>query len=185
MPCAKSLIRRSTATPHPSIIIPVWPVGTNTADWPAARADVRSSSATDILPIAQSVADRQDHPLARPMAAADRGLHPLGRSSVVDDRRSRAAAAAFANSGSSPRNVWRPPTDIEAGVDRGRIVARHAAGSLPPVGAMPMSSESGGVGEREGLGQGRHDRDVVAGQKVVHVPAGPGRIEDRDTSSRP
>ena len=36
VPWAKSLISRSTATPQPSIIIPVWPVGTNTADWPAA-----------------------------------------------------------------------------------------------------------------------------------------------------
>ncbi len=56
MPWVKSLISRSTATPQPSIIIPVWPVGTKTADSPAAAADLRSSRATDILPIAQSVA---------------------------------------------------------------------------------------------------------------------------------
>jgi hypothetical protein len=55
VPWTKSLITRSTATPQPSIIIPVCPVGTKTAASPAARADVRSSSATDILPIAQSV----------------------------------------------------------------------------------------------------------------------------------
>ncbi len=47
---------RSTATPQPSIIIPVWPVGTNTPRRPASSAARRSSSATDILPIAQSVA---------------------------------------------------------------------------------------------------------------------------------
>ena len=49
-------ITRSTATPQPSIIIPVWPVGTNDARRGRRRAPARrSSSATDILPIAQSV----------------------------------------------------------------------------------------------------------------------------------
>ena len=86
VPCEKSLMSRSTATPQPSIIIPVWPVGTNEARWPAASAARRSSRPTDILPIAQSTADRQDHPLARAVAAPDGGLHPVGRSSVVDDR---------------------------------------------------------------------------------------------------
>ena len=32
-------------------------------------------------------ADRQDHPLARSVAASDGRLHPVGRSAVVDDRR--------------------------------------------------------------------------------------------------
>ena len=51
----KSLMSRSTAAPHPSIIIPVWPVGTNGAARPAARS-FGASRATDILPIgAQSV----------------------------------------------------------------------------------------------------------------------------------
>ena len=56
VPWTKSATTRSTATPQPSIIIPVWPVGTNDADRPAATAARRSSSATDILPTAQSVA---------------------------------------------------------------------------------------------------------------------------------
>ena len=55
VPWRKSAITRSTATPQPSIIIPVWPVGTNEALRPAAVAARRSSRATDILPIAQSV----------------------------------------------------------------------------------------------------------------------------------
>ena len=46
---------RSTATPQPSIIMPVWPVGTNATESPRASADFRSSRATDILPMAQSV----------------------------------------------------------------------------------------------------------------------------------
>ena len=56
VPWRKSAMTRSTATPQPSIIIPVWPVGTKTPDRPASRAARRSSRATDILPIAQSVA---------------------------------------------------------------------------------------------------------------------------------
>ena len=76
VPCVKSLMSRSTATPQPSIIIPVCPVGTNTADWPAAIADLRSSSATDILPIAQSVATvritRLPGPWRRPTAVSIR-----------------------------------------------------------------------------------------------------------------
>ncbi len=55
VPWRKSEATRSTATPQPSIIIPVWPVATNTAPRPAATAARRSSNATDILPIAQSV----------------------------------------------------------------------------------------------------------------------------------
>ena len=76
MPWAKSLISRSTATPQPSIIIPVWPVGTNDARSPAARAARRSSSATDILPIAQSVPTvritRLPGPWRRPTAVSIR-----------------------------------------------------------------------------------------------------------------
>ena len=56
MPLRKSLITRSTATPQPSIIMPVWPVGTKTPFRPASKAALRSSRATLILPIAQSVA---------------------------------------------------------------------------------------------------------------------------------
>jgi len=48
-------ISRSTAAPQPSIIIPVWPVGTMTAEAPSRRPAATSSRATDILPIALSV----------------------------------------------------------------------------------------------------------------------------------
>ena len=55
IPFEKSLITRSTAAPQPSIMIPVWPVATNVADSPDSTAARRSSRATLILPIAQSV----------------------------------------------------------------------------------------------------------------------------------
>ena len=55
VPWTKSETTRSTAAPQPSIIIPVWPVGTKEADRPCACALRRSSSATDIFPMAQSV----------------------------------------------------------------------------------------------------------------------------------
>ena len=55
VPFEKSLMTRSTATPQPAIIIPVWPVGTNAARRPCSVAARVSSSATLILPIAQSV----------------------------------------------------------------------------------------------------------------------------------
>ena len=76
VPWTKSAMTRSTATPQPSIIIPVWPVGTNDADRPAATAARRSSSATDILPIAQSVPTvritRLPGPWRRPTAVSIR-----------------------------------------------------------------------------------------------------------------
>ena len=76
VPWAKSLMSRSTATPQPSIIIPVWPVATNEALSPAASAARRSSSETDILPIAQSLPTvritRFPGPCRRPTAVSIR-----------------------------------------------------------------------------------------------------------------
>ncbi len=163
VPWAKSLMSRSTATPQPSIIIPVWPVGTNDARCrPRPAAAARNSRATDILPIAQSRPDGQHHPLAGAVAATDRGLHPLRRAPVVDDRASRGRRRPRRTPGSSPRNVWSPDRTSRPAAIAARIVARHVAGSLPPVGAMPISSASGRGGQGQRLVQRRHDRDVVA-----------------------
>ena len=180
VPWAKSLISRSTATPQPSIIIPVWPVGTN--DGPVAGGQRRSAKLEGDRHLADRAVgpDRQDHPLARAVAAPDGRLHPLRRPAVVDDPRPARAAAAAANSGSSPMNVWRPDRTSSPAAIAARMIVRQAAGSLPPVGAIPISSASGGVGQGERLVEGRDDRDVVAGQEGRHVLAGPGRIEDRD-----
>ena len=54
VPARKSEISRSTETPQPAIIMPVWPVGTKTPRRPASFAARSSSSATVIFPIAQS-----------------------------------------------------------------------------------------------------------------------------------
>ena len=145
VPWAKSLISRSTATPQPSIIIPVWPVATNDARSPAAMAARRSSSATDILPIGAIDADGQDHPLARSVAAPDGRLHPLRRPAVVDDRR-----PARRRGGPELRVVAeervQPRVDVETGRDGLEDDRPPGVGSRPPVGAIPISRASGGFG---------------------------------------
>ena len=94
------------------------------------------------------------------------------------------AAAAAANSGSSPRNVWSPEWTSRPARIAARIVARQASGSLPPVGAIPIRSVSGARLERQRLVEGRDDRDVVVGQDRRDVAAGLGRVDDRDRRRR-
>ena len=181
VPWTKSLMTRSTATPQPSIIIPVWPVGTN--DAPVAGRERRRAGAR-----ARPTSCRSRSPCRRsgspacPARGGGRRRSPSAPAAAGSRRsRSPVAAAAAANSGSSPRNVCRPGEDVEAGVDRLEDDRRATpSGSWPPVGAMPMSSASGGVGQRERLGERRDDRDVVAGQVLADVPAGLRRVEHRD-----
>ena len=147
---------------------------------PAASAARRSSSATDILPIAQSVPTVRITRLPGPWRRPTDVSYRSGRPAVVDDRGRRAPRAASANSGSSPRNVCSPewmssPARI-ASEDR-RAPGR---GSLPPVGAMPISSPFARGLARERLVERGDDRDVEA---AAHHPAIRGRC-GRPWSSR-
>ena len=66
------------------------------------------------------------------------------------------------------------------------MIVRQAGGSLPPVGAMPMSRRVGPDRPRERLVERRDERDVVAGQELA-TGSGPAMVESRmaTTSSRP
>ena len=128
--------------PQPAIAMPVWPVGTKTLGRPRRRASRSSSRQTVILPSAQSV------PTVATVVASTVRLAPLGTSSPAGGRRrSRSSApvrtAASANSVSSEMKSWSPLSTSSPRSIACRIVARHDAGSLPPAGAMPISSVSG------------------------------------------
>ena len=91
-------------------------------------------------------ADGQDHPLARRVAAPDGRLHPLGRAPVVDDRRAARRRGCDELRVVADERV-EPGPDVEPGRDRledDRPPRRRAG--VPPVGAIPISSASGGCG---------------------------------------
>ena len=146
VPWTKSLITRSTATPQPSIIMPVWPVARRP---PSARHERRPAQLERDRHLADRAvgADGEDHPLARAVRATDGRLVALGRPAVVDDR--RPSCARPRRTPGRRRGTCAAPRGRPAPRDRVRIVARQASGSLPPVGAMPMSSVSArGQGQR-------------------------------------
>ena len=123
--------------------------------------------------------DRQDHALARAMAAADGGLHPLGRSSVVDDRGTPGGGGLRELRVVAEERV-QAAEDVKAGVDRGQD-------GVPPLGRQLPAGRRDADQERvrrcresQGIGQARDDRDVVAGQELVHVPAGLRGIQHGD-----
>ena len=87
VPWEKSLTSRSTATPQPSIIIPVWPVGHERRPVAGGEGGAPELERDGHLADGAIDADGQDHPLARPVAASDGRLHAVGRAPVVDDRR--------------------------------------------------------------------------------------------------
>ena len=126
---------------------------------PASTAARRSSSATDILPIAQSVPTVRITCLPGGGDARPRSPSAPGR---AGSRRSRApvAAAAAANSGSSPRNVCSPlRTSSPARARPGSSPASRrelAAGRRDP----DQQGVAAGTGER--LVEGGDDRDVEA-----------------------
>ena len=186
VPWAKSLITRSTATPQPSIIIPVWPVGTNVARSPAARAAATQLERDRHLADG-AVGRRPSGSPACPAGGAARRRSPCAPAGA-GSRRSRVpvAAAAAANSGSSPTNVCSPdrtsrPAAIASQDDRPPALGQPAAGRGD---ADQQRVRAGRQGER--LAERRDDRDVVAaaGTRDTFCPA---RVESRTatTSSRP
>ena len=76
----------------------------------------RSSSATDILPIAQSVPTVRMTRLPGQVPPADGRLHPVRRPPVVDDARAGAPAAAGELRVVAEERV-QAGVDVEAGVD--------------------------------------------------------------------
>ena len=181
VPWAKSLMSRSTGDApaldhHPGL------AGRHEdrAIGRPRRPTRRSSSATDILPIAQSVPTVRIDPLARGMAAARR-RSPSGpaaggsRRSCVPLRRGgrrelRVVAEERVQAGQ----------DVEAGVDRGEDRRPPRRRQLAAGRGDADQQRVGRVGRARASARRRDDRDVVAGQELVHVPAGLGRIEDRD-----
>ena len=143
----------------------------------ARAAARRSSSATDILPIAQSLPTVRITRLPGRVAAPDGRLHPVRRTPVVDDRGPSAAAAA-ANSGSSPRNVWSPDRTSRPAAIAARMIARHDVREPAAGRRDPDQQRVGWVGQGQRLVERRDDRDVVAGQVRADVLARPGRIDD-------
>ena len=121
-------------------------------------------------------ADRQDHPLARRVPPARRPS-PSARA-AAGSRRSRVprAAAAAANSGSSPMNVCRPERTSRPAAIASRMTVRHDCGSRPPVGAMPISSASGGGSMASASRASR--------RSGCRGPAGTRRRSDRPASNR-
>ena len=73
-----------------------------------------------------------------------------------------------------------PTEDVEPGRDRVEDDGPPGRRQLAAGRGDPDQQRVRRLGERQGLGQARDDRDVVAGQELVHVPAGLGGIEDRD-----
>ena len=138
-PAMKSATTASTATPHPSMKMPVCPVATKRVRWPRSIRAFRSSTWTVIFPTLQSdptvCTTYASTSAARPSAT---GRFRGGlRASKIRTPRSRASAPS---SGSSPMKVWRPlqissPRSIAV-----RNQPRHSAGSRPPIGAMPINT---------------------------------------------
>ena len=104
---------------------------------------------------------------------------PVRRSPVVDDRR-----PAGGGRGGELRIVAEervePRQDVQPGRDGGEDDRPPGSGRRPPVGAIPMSSASGGLGQRSASSSDRDDRDVVPRQVGVDVLAGLRRVDDRD-----
>ena len=172
---------RSTATPQPSIIIPVWPVGTNDGRSAGGLAPPRrSSSATDILPIAQSVPTVRITRLPGPWRPPDGGLHPVRRPAVVDDPRPgrggrrgelRVVAEERVEAG----------VDVEAGLDRLED-RRPPRGRQLAAGRRDADEQRvrARLGRASASASDRDDRDVVVRQDRRDVAAGLGRVDDRD-----
>ena len=180
VPLVKSLMTRSTATPQPSIIIPVWPVGTMTADGAVAAGRRDELQRDRHLADGAVGADGQDHALAGQVLPPDGRLHPVRRPPVVDEPR--------AGRGGRRRELRvvaeelvQPGVDVEAGGDR--LEDRRA-----PRGRQLAAGR--GDADQQAV---RPDRAVRAprrgcatngmsnaGQELPQVAAGHGRVEDGD-----
>ena len=139
VPWTKSAMTRSTATPQPSIIIPVWPVATNDAPQAGRRGGPPELEGDRHLADGAVRADGEDHPLARRVAAADGRLEAVGRPAVVDDPDARAPGRGRRTRGRRRGTcAARSGCRARTGSRRGSRPASRR-GAVPPVGAIPMS----------------------------------------------
>ena len=183
VPLTKSDTTASMGAPQPSIMMPVWPVATNAALSPARRAASRSSSITDILPMAQSVPTARSTLRPGQVRAPHRGDLGSGRPPHVVDGHAGRLGSGRAAPG-RPRGTCAGPEMMSrpASMDRSSV-RRQASGSRPPVGAMPMSSASGGSRERERLvdrGDDGHVRPTRDAPEIAHPAGRPRGVDDRD-----
>ena len=181
VPWAKSLMSRSTATPQPSIIIPVWPVGTNDGRVAGRLRGLAAARGRPTSCRSRSRCRPSGSP-ACPARAAGRRPSPSARA-AAGSRRS--AVPARGRRGRELRVVAEERVQAGQHVEPGArsprgSIARHAAGSLPPVGAMPISSASGGLGSASASSSVATIGMSWPGRNVVDVLPGLRRIEDGD-----
>ena len=166
--------------------MPVWPVGTNDADRPAATAARRSSSATDILPTAQSVATVRITRLPGSMEPPDGRLHPLRRTAIVDEPDARRTGGVHELRVVAQERV-EPGQDVQAGPDRGQDHRPPLVGQLAAGRGDADQQRIGPGQEPEGGIERVHDGDVVPArvpQPLADVAAGLGGIDDGDDPVR-
>ena len=170
------------ATPQPSIMMPVWPVGTKTAESPAARAASTELERHAHLADGAVGADGEDDVAAGAMRAARGDLVALRRAPVVDqlDAMGRREGGELGILGDE---LMQAGDDVQACLDGG-------TDGGPPVGRDAAALRRDADEERRGLpgrlvcqsvGQARHDGDVTVGpQPVADVAPGLAAVEHRD-----
>ena len=128
--------------PQPAMAMPVWPVGTNTLAQAAAAGLGVELEADRHLAQRAVRADRQHHSCIHRQVAAGGHVQPVRRAAQVADLdalqlRGRGQLGIVAE------EVVEAALDVEPGLDRAQDRAPPGSGSLPPAGAMPISSVSG------------------------------------------
>ena len=161
VPLAKSLITRSTATPQPSIIIPVWPVGTKTAARPACAGRPAELEGDAHLADRAVGADGQDHVLARAVGPADGRLLAARRPAVVDDRDAGGLGRGGELGVVADERV-QPGQDVEAGRDRLEDRPAPGAGQLAAGRGDPDEQGRRGAA-RSGRGPARRRGEATIG----------------------
>ena len=177
VPLVKSLMTRSTATPQPSIIIPVWPVGTMTAASPAA------TRGRDELEGDRHLADRavrpdgEDHPLARLVPPADGRLHPVGRAPVVDDPRARRRGRR-GELRVVAEELVQPGVDVEARRD-GRLDDRAASRRQLAAGRGDADEQRVGAAGRASASSSVATNGMSKRRAGTRAGCGPAIVESR------
>ena len=177
-PLTKSAMTRSTATPQPSIMMPVWPVGTKTADEARPQGRPAELEGHGHLADGAVAADGQDHAAARPVRAARGHVVALGRAAVVDELHA-VDVREGPELGVVGHELVEARNDIQALLDGG-----HDDG--PPRRRDPAALRRDAEEERRGtlgeriLQRGHDGRVALRTQPLGHVPSGAGAVDDGD-----